>query len=213
MHNLPRAIVVAPPSKKWQGKRWWPSLMRLTATLLLIVFVTLSLHGHWPRALTLLLLSFTGWRLNELWRRRGDRLAILKEIETMPQREFVVYIGELFRAQGYAVLSSDFANSVQADLLLSRGQGAMACWVLHGRRSDGVKMVARAAATVRVYDGWRPMLLSSRRLTLLEWYRLRRTQCVVIHRERLAQLMMQQRRGHRVITLPREEKPKLRRRK
>ncbi len=213
MLEAPHAVTVSPLRKKWQGQRVWPSTMRITAALLLVVFVTISLHGHWRLALAVLSCSVGFWRLNELWHRRRERLAILKNVDAMPYREFVAYAGELLHTQGYSVLSSDSTGGPQADLLLSRGKGYIACWVLHGPRSAEVGMIARAAATVQAYEGWSAMLLASQRLTLRDWCRVCWARSMVVNRDRLARLVVQHRRGHRVITLPRKEKPKLRRRK
>jgi hypothetical protein len=213
MLEAPRTIIVTPPRKTWQGQNMWPPMVRITAALLLIVFVTASLHGHWPLTLALTGASLGFWRLNELWRRRGERLEILEDVDAMPYRKFVLYVAELLRAQGYTVLSSDYTDGPQADLLLSRGRVSMACWLQHGRQPVGVERVVRAAATVQTYAGWRAMLLSSQRLTLRNWYRVRWGGCLLIDRDRLARLIAQHRRGHRVIALPREEKTRLRRRK
>lgn len=213
MLEAPRAIVVTPPRKKWQRQNLWTLTVQITATLLLVVFITVSLHGHWPLALALTCGGLGFWWLDDFWQRRCERLEILEDVDAMSYREFVVYASELLAAQGYSVLRSDGASGPQADLLLSRGKACFACWLQHGSHSLGAAMVVEAAATVQACDGWHAMLVSSQRLTLSSWYRMRQKGCVLINRDRLASLVAQYRRGHRVFAFSREEKTRLRGRK
>jgi hypothetical protein len=97
-------------------------------------------------------------------------------------------------------------------LIIAR-KDPVACWLQHERHVVGVRMMTEAAAALRANDGWRVMLLSSQRLPLRSWYRLRREGCIIINRDRLANLVTQYRRGHRVFTFPCTEKTRLRRRK
>ena len=213
MREAPRAIIVSPPRKKWQGQKLWTLTVRITATLLLIIFITVSLHGHWPLALALTCGGLGFWWLDEIWQRRCERLEILEDVDAMPYQEFLLYARELLRTQGYSVLQNDDALGPQAALLLLRGKIHVACWLQHERHVVGEKMMTEAAAAVRANNGWRVMLLSSQRLTLRTWYRLRREGCIIINRDRLADLVTQYRRGHRVFTFPCTEKTGLRRRK
>ncbi len=213
MREAPRAIIVTPPRKKWQRQKLWTLTVRTTATLLLVIFITVSLHGHWPLALALTCGGLGFWWLDELWQRRCEWREILEDVDAMPYREFLLYASELLRIQGYNVLQNDNLSPHQAALLLSRGKMHVACWIQHERHSVEVKMIAEAAAALQANEGWRVMLLSSQRVTLRSWYRLRREGCIVINRDRLAHLVTQYRRGHRVFAFPRTEKTGLRRRK
>src|SRR5262249_3240023 len=120
---------------------------------------------------------------------------------------------ELLRAQGYIVQKRTLATGPQADLLLSRGKECIACWLYQGERRVRLEAVARAAAMSQVSRGWRTMVLSSQWFTPAAQYRARREGCVMIDREALASMVVQYRRGHRVIAFSREEVTGLRGRK
>src|SRR5882724_1347032 len=142
MREAPRAMIVTRPRKKWQGQKLWTLTVRTTATLLLVIFITVSLHGHWPLALALTCGGLGFWWFDELWQRRCERLEILEDVDAMPYREFLLYASELLRIQGYSVLQNYNLNPQQAALLLSRGKIHVACWIQHEHHAVGVKMIA-----------------------------------------------------------------------
>lgn len=213
MSDFSRVTLLTPSSTRWQGRNFKRWLVKITATLVLVVFVTVSLHGHWPLALTLVLCGIGFWWLNELWQRYCERMEVLEEVDSMSSSEFAQYAAELLCAQGYALIPSGRAAKPPANLLLSRGKESLACWLQHGRGPVRVEIVARAAATVQVWDGWRAMVFASQRFTLTAWYRARREGCLLSSRNHLANLVAQYRHGHRVIVFPLEEATKLRGRK
>ncbi len=214
MLNPSRVTFVAPASRRWAWRRnfkLW--LLKITATLVLVIFVTVSLHGHWPLALALVCCGLGFWWLNEIWQRYCDRMEILEDVDQMTTSEFRAYAAELLRAQGYTLGSHGCATQPPADLVLARGKESIACWVYHGRGPVRVECVAKATATVHSWHGWRSMVFSSQRFTLTAWYRARREGCLISSRRSLASLVTQHRRGHRVIAFPHAETMKLRNRK
>jgi hypothetical protein len=213
MLNPSRVTFVSPSSRRWWKRNLKPWLVKITATLVLVVFVTVSLHGHWPLALALVFCGLGFWWLNELWQRYCERMEVLEEVDSMSASEFAHYAAELLRAQGYALIPSGHTAKPPAHLLLSRGKESIACWLHHGRGPVRVEVVARATATVQAWDGWRAMVFASQWFTLTAQYRARREGCLLSSRNQLANLVAQYRRGHRVIAFPLEEASKLRGRK
>jgi hypothetical protein len=187
--------------------------VKITATLVLVVFVTVSLHGHWPLALTLVGCGIGFWWLSDVWQRYCERMEVLEEVDAMSASEFAQYAAELLRAQGYTLITNGRAAKPPADLLLSRGKESVACWLYHDRGPVRVEVVARAAATVQAWNGWQALVFASRRFTVTAWYRARRERCMLSDRNSLANLVAQFRRGHRVIAFPYKEKTGLRGRK
>jgi len=188
-------------------------VMKFTAVLLLIVFVTVSLHGNWRVALLLLCAGAGIWWSASLWRRYGEREETLVDVDAMSAEEFVRYVRDLLLAQGYAVLTLGKRHGPPADLLLSQGKENVACWVQHRGRATDADMVAGAVAIIQAHRGWRAMVVSSRPCTLSARVRAQREGCVLIHRGGLASMVTQYRKGHKVIAFPFEEKTNLRGRK
>lgn len=213
MGDPSRVTFVTPASGKWSGRNLKPWLLKITATLVLVIFVTVSLHGHWPLALALVCCSLGFWWLNDIWQRYCDRMEILEDVDQMTAEEFRSYAAELLRTQGYTLSPHSRATQIPADLLLARGAESIACWVYHGHGPVRVEFVAKATAAVQAWAGWRFMVFSSRRFTLTAWYRARREGCLVSNRSSLASLVTQYRRGHRVLAFPYAEMVKLRSRK
>jgi restriction system protein len=205
------SIVVPTAPKRWQGKK--TLAMKMTAVFLLVVFLTVSLHGNWRLALMLLSACAGLWWLKTLWRRYGAREEILADVDAMSVEEFLRYAGELLRAQGYSVAMRGKRSGPAADLLLSRGKENFACWIQHGGRSTGSEVIAKAVAAARPHRGWRALVVSSRPCTLRAASLARREGCILIHRGGLANMVTQYRKGHRVITFPVQEKTDLRGRK
>jgi hypothetical protein len=188
-------------------------MMKVTAAFLLVVFLTVSLHGNWRLALGLLCACAALWWLRNVWRRYCEREEILADVDAMSAEEFLRYIGELLRVQGYSVSTRGKRSVPPADLLLSRGKEDFACWIQHSGRSTDAEMIAKAAAAAQVHQGWRAMVVSSRPCSLNVYSLARREGCVLIHRGGLANMVAQYRSGHRVIAFPVEEKARLRGRK
>ena len=206
-----RLDIVTPASRRWQRKK--SLVMKITAVFLLVVFVTVSLHGNWRVALLLLCTGAGIWWFASLWRRYDDREETLVEVDAMSAEEFVHYVRELLLAQGYSVLTVGKRHGPPADLLLSQGKENVACWVQHSGRTTDAEMVAGAVAMTQAYRGWRVMVVSSRPCTLSARVRAQREGCLLIHRGGLANLVTQYRKGHKVIAFPFEEKANLRGRK
>ena len=206
-----RLTAVTPASRRWQRKK--SLLMKSTAVLLLVVFITVSLHGNWRVALLLLCVGAGLWWVKNLWRRYNDREETLVDVDAMSTEEFVRYVRELLLAQGYSVLTIGKKQGPPADLLLSLGKEHIACWVQHSGRSTDVEIVEQAIAATRIPGDWRAMVVSSRPCTLNARARARRDGCVLIHRGGLANMVTQHRKGHKVIAFSFEEKANLRGRK
>ena len=187
--------------------------MKITAVLLLAVFVTVSLHGNWRVALLLLCAGAGMWWLKSLWRRYSDREETLVNVDDMSVEEFSRYVRELLQAQGYSVFALGKRKGPSADLFFSLGKEHFACWVQHRGRATDVEMVARAVAMTQAHHGWRAMIVSSRPCTVSARIRAQREGCVLIHRGGLANLVTQYRKGHKVIAFSVEEKAHLRGRK
>lgn len=208
--SLPPAIMPTTP-RKWQGRK--TRVIKMTAVFLLVVFITISLHGNWRLALVLLSACTGLWWLGAMWRRYRAREEILADVDAMSDEEFLRYATELLRVQGYAALARGKRRGPPADLLLSRGKEDFACWIQHRGRSTDAEAIAKAAAAVQAHSGWRALIVSSRSCTLSVLSLARRKGCVLIHRGGLANIVTQYRRGHRVIAFPLEEKTSLRGRK
>jgi len=203
--------VVPTTRKRWQGKK--TLVMKMTAVFLLVVFVTISLHGNWRLALVLLCACAGLWWIMGVWRHYRTREDILADVDAMSVEEFRRYVIELLRVQGYLVSARGKRNGPPADLLVSRGKEDFACWIQHHGRSTDAEMIARVVATTRIHHGWRALVVSSKPCMLNAFSLARREGCVLIHRGGLANMVAQHRSGHRVIPFPVEEKSDLRRRK
>lgn len=210
MPDPSRVTFVEPAAKRWQGRKFKSWLVKITATVVLVVFVTVSLHGHWPLALALICCGLGFWWLNEVWRRYCERMEVLEEVDSMSSSEFAQYAAELLRTQGYTPVTSGRTTQPPADLLLSRGKESIACWLYHGRGPVRVEVVAKAAATMHSWKDWQTIVFASQRFTVAAWYRARREGCVLSNRDRLATLVSQHQRGHRVLAFPYEETTRLR---
>lgn len=213
MQEPSRSIVVVAPTARWQGRNFRAGLVRGTAACLLVIFTTICLHGNWPLALGLLSLGGAFWRLNEMWQRYCKLADILDDVDAMSPPEFTDYVAELLRTQAFTVLGNRRAVGPCADLLLTRGKEYLACWLQPDRRPLRIDTVAHAAAAVQGHAGWRALVLTSQRLTVGAWYRARREGCMLITRDTLASMVLQHRRGHKVIAFPREEATGMRGRK
>ncbi|MBI3248383.1 MAG: restriction endonuclease [Deltaproteobacteria bacterium] len=213
LSELSRSTLVAPPRKGWRETGWKAAGVKATAAVVLLTFLTVLFHGNWQLASALVGSGLGLWWLNETWQHYCRSMDILDEVQGMTFLEFAAYATELLRSQGYVVVKSGRLSGPQADLLLLRGQDPVACWFLHGRQPVRVESIAAAAAAVQSHKEWRALVVSSQRLTLSAWSRARREHCLIIPRARLAVMITQYRRGHRVLTFPVEEATRLRGRK
>lgn len=203
-------IIVSAPRRR-QGKKM--VMMKITAAFLLLVFLTVSLHGNWRLTLGLLCVCAGVWWFRNVWRRYREREAILAEVDAMSVEEFLHYVGDLLCAQGYSVSARGKRGGPPADLLLSHGKENFACWVQHRGRSTGAEIIAKAAAIVQMHPEWHAMVVSSRPCTVNASSLARRVGCVLIQRGGLANMVTQYRSGHRVIAFSLAEKADLRGRK
>jgi restriction system protein len=138
---------------------------------------------------------------------------MLADVDAMSAEEFLRYVGELLRVQGYSVSTRGKRGGPPADLLLSRGKEEFACWIQHSGRSIDAEMIAKAATAVQTHPRWRALVVSSRPCSLNVYSLARREGCVLVHRSGLANMVAQYRSGHKVIAFPVEEKARLRSRK
>lgn len=206
-----RPIIIKPTPQRRQGKR--ALLLKVTAAFLLVIFLTVSLHGNWRLAIGLLGACAGLWWLRNVWRHYSEREEILADVDAMSAEKFLHYIGELLRVQGFSVSTRGKRGSPPADLLLSRGKENFACWIQQSGRLTDAEVIARAAAAARAYPGWTAMVVSSRPCSLNVYSLARREGCLLIHRGGLANMVAQYRSGHRVIAFPVAEKTGLRGRK
>ena len=177
---------------------------KVTAALVLVTFTTVVFHGNWFLAVVLIGGGIGAWKLYEEQERRCQRLSLLQEIEVRSEGEFLRYVTDLLRAQGYGVLKARQAESRCADLLLmTRGDESVACRLLRCRVT--AEEIAKTLTAMRLHGCQRSMVMTSRAVTVSARYVARRTGCVVIDRWDLVHLMRQYRQGHRVYAFQHTE--------
>jgi hypothetical protein len=213
MQEQPRAITVVAPRKTWRGKTRRALLFRSTAAFVLVVFMTLLFHGNWPLALLCLCGGIGLWEVRESVHQRRERTAILSDVDAMTTGEFRHYAAELLRAQGYTILRTGRSLDPRADLFLSRGKKTIACWLHHGTKNQSTAVVERALVATRGHNDSRVMILASQPLTWRARTLARQEGFLLIDRETLANMVVQYRRGHKVLVLYHEETNGLRTRK
>jgi hypothetical protein len=177
-------------------------MLKATAALVLVAFTTVVLHGNWLLALVLIGGGVGTWQLYEEQQRRRQRLMLLQDMEVMNEGEFLRYITALLRAQGYGVLKARQADPRRADLLLIRGEESFACRVLRCRVT--AEEITNTLTAMRVHGCRRSMVITNRAVTVSASYVARRSQCVLIDRWGLVNLVIQYRQGHRVYAFHRE---------
>jgi HJR/Mrr/RecB family endonuclease len=186
---------------------------RAIAGVLLLVFVTMALHGNWLLALALISSGLGVWKLSEALQRRGAREIVLQDVEALADSEFLRFVTDLLRAQGYGVLKASQPNDIQGNLLVIHGDESLTCRVLRARRRLGKAEVARTLARMKLYGCKGSMILTSRPVSWRAARFARHVGCLMIDRTELVRLILQYRQGHRVYTFQRQEVTKLRRRK
>ena len=199
-HSEPTKIIIQRP---WQRKDTRAVTLKVTAVLVLIAFTTVVLHGNWVLALVLIGGGGGIWQLYEEQQRRYQRLMLLQNMEAMNEGEFLRYITALLRAQGYGALKARQADARRADLLLMRGDESFVCRVLRCRVT--AEEIINTLTARRVHGCQRSMVITNRAVTVSARYRARRSQCVLIDRWALVNLVLQYRQGHRVYAFQHEE--------
>jgi hypothetical protein len=196
-----------------QLKKQRPWGMRAIAGVLLVVFVTMVLHGNWRLALTLIVGGSGVWWLLATIRRWRERDVILQEIVRLSDHSFLTYTADLLRAQGYGVLKVGQAGDAHGNLLLLHGDRSIACRVLRDGHYLGKSAMERILARMKLYGCKGSMVVTDRVVTWSATRFAQRVGCIVIDRDELIRLVGQYRQGHRVYTFQRQEAAKLRRRK
>lgn len=179
------------------------AMLKVTAALVLVAFTTVVLHGNWFLAV-LFIGGIGAWQLYEQQERRRQRLFLLRDVEAMSEGEFLRYVTDLLRAQGYGVLKARQADTHRANLLLmTRGDESVACRTI--RRRVTAEEIANTLTAMHVHGCRRAMVITNRAVTASARYGARRSGCVVIDRWGLVNLIIQHRQGHRVYAFQREE--------
>jgi hypothetical protein len=213
MQERSRPAIVVAPRKAWSSKNTRALTIKGIAAFLLLVFATVSLHGNWPVALLWVGGGIGLWGVFDALRRRREHAIILHDVDTMTDQKFLRYAADLLHAQGYSVHAVDRALDPRVDLFLSRAGETFACRLQRQPRRVGVRVVIEVLAAQQAHRCERAMLVANQLFTYSARSLARRKGCVLIDRERLANLVTQYRQGHRVLTFHREETPGLRRRK
>lgn len=175
--------------------------LKVTAVLVLMTFTSVVLHGNWMLAVVLIGGGVGAWQLYEDHQRRHQRLSLLQNLEALSEGEFLRYIAQLLRAQGYGVLKVRQVDARRADLLLMRNDESFACRVLRCRVTT--EEIANILTAMRVYGCRRSMVITNRVVTTSARYHARRYHCLLIDRWDLVNLVFQYRQGHRVYTFQR----------
>jgi hypothetical protein len=185
--------------------------LKVTAALVLVAFTTVVLHGNWVLAVVLIGGGIGVWTLYEEQDCRRQRLALLQEIATKSEEEFLRSVTDMLRTQGYGILKARQADHCSVDLLLmTRGEESVACRTLRHRVTTDE--ITKTLAAMRLYGCRRSMVITNRAVTVPARYVARRAGCVVIDRWDLVHLMRQYRQGHRVYAFqPAEAKTSARR--
>jgi hypothetical protein len=180
------------------------AMLKVTAALVLVAFTTVVLHGNWFLAVLLIGGGIGAWQLYEEQEHRRQRLFLLQDAEAMSEGEFLCYVTDLLRAQGYGVLKARQADPHRANLLLmTRGDESIACRTIRCRVT--AEEIAKTLTAMRVHGCRRSMVITNRAVTASARYVARRSGCVVIDRWDLVNLIVQYRQGHRVYAFQREE--------
>lgn len=187
--------------RPWQKTSIRAVTLKVTAVLVLVAFTTVVLHGNWFLALVLIGGGVGTWQLYEEQQRRRQRLSLLQNMEGMNEGEFLRYITGMLRSQGYGVLKARHADDRLAALLLTRGDESFVCRVLRCRVTT--EEITNTLTAMRVHGCRRSMVITNRAVTVSARYSARRSQCVLIDRWDLVNLVLQYRQGHRVYTFQR----------
>jgi len=213
MKERARSTIIMSPRKGWRERTVRTLIIKGTAAFLLLVFATIFLHGNWPVALLWVSVGIGLWGLSEVIRQRRERMEILADVDAMSEEEFLRYATDLLRTQGYSVHKTVRSGAPYIDLLLNRGGISFACRLQRRGRRVGMSVVNETLTGMKAYGCERAMVFT------LWWFSLparllaRRGYCVLIDRTDVVNLVVQHRRGHRVLAFHREETAGLRRRR
>ena len=199
--------------ESWVHKPLRGGVLKVTAVFVLLVFTTMVLHGNWRLAGVLIAGGFCLWLVVESIQERRWRAVLLRHVETMEEEEFLRFMTELLRSQGYGVLKASQAVTSGIDLLTMRGEDNFACRLLRHRCSIRRADIIATLHGMKDVGCGRGMIVSTGRVTVAARRLAQRTECVVLDRDALAHLISQYQQGHRVFTFPREEADRLRKRK
>jgi len=213
MNERAHSTIIMASRKGWRDRTARTLIVKGTAAFLLLVFATILLHGNWPAALLWVSGGLGLWGLSEIVRQSRGRAEILGDVEAMSEEQFLVYAADLLRTQGYVIHKAVRSDNLHIDLLLNRGRMSFACRLQRQGRRIGMRVVAEALTGMAAYRCSRAMVLTTQRVTLPARIVARRTRCVLIDRVVLANLVVQYRRGHRVLSFPQKETTGLRWRK
>jgi hypothetical protein len=206
-----KAVVVPQKARTRKSSREW--IVRATAALLLIVFVTVLLRGNWPLALLVIGAGVGTWGFLDVRNRRRERTAVLEDVDRMEESRFLTYAADLLRSQGYTIHKPNRPLDSCADLLLTRGKTHFLCRLQRQSGSVARNVVTGTLAAMHVYGCTRAMVIANQRFTRSARSFARQNDCILIDRGGLANLVLQHRQGHRVIVFHCEEASRLRRRK
>ncbi|MGE0821104.1 MAG: restriction endonuclease [Candidatus Binatia bacterium] len=207
-HDEPRVI-----SPRVRSTRRHSPSFRVVATLVLVVFATLVLHGNWLLACLLTAGGLGIWQVTEGVRLCRRRQLMLRDADAMSDEEFRLYIVDLLRAQGYGALPTNIQGDHQRDLYVVYGAESYTCRLVRDARRLGKGELAKLLGRMKLYGGRRPMVVTNRIASFPAARFAYRVGCVLIDRYALIQLISQYRQGHRVYTFHREEATKLRKRR
>ena len=191
----------------------YPLSFRAVAGALLLVFVTMALHGNWLLALTLICGGLGVWQFAEALQRRREREVVLRDVVTQADSEFLRFAADLLRTQGYGVLKTGQLDDNQGSLLVMYRDESLACRVVRARHRLNKAEISRILAQMKLYGCKGSMILTNRAVSWGAARFARRVGCLIIDRDDLVRLVLQYRQGHRVYTFQREETTKLRRQK
>jgi len=194
-------------------RKRYPLSFRAVASVLLLVFVTMTLHGNWLLALVLMCSGFVVWQLTAALQRRRAREGVLQEVVVLTDSEFLRFAADLLRAQGYGVLKVGQPDDNHGNLLVMHGEESLACRVVRARGRLGKPELARMLGRMKLYRSRGAMVMTNRVVSWGAARFARRVECLIIDRNELVRLIVQYRQGHRVYMFQREETTNLRRRK
>lgn len=197
----------------WLRKSTRAFALKVTAAFLLLIFVTVALHGNWELALLLIGGGTGAWHLLEAARLRYQSTVLLQDFATMRESEALHYVADLLRSQGYGVLKAGQSDDRRVDLLLMKGEESFACKLLrHSCRIKKAELV-KVLTGMQMHGCRRSMVLTDQVVTSFARRAARQAGCVLVDRDGLTSLVAQYRQGHRVYAFHREEAARLRKRK
>lgn len=173
--------------------------IKATAGVLLFMFTVPWLYSYWPGVFIWLVGGAGVWILWGVGRRRRRPVASLEHVNAMSDDQFTEYAAALLAAQGYTVQHVGRALDPRIDFLLRRGTDRVACRIEHGDRPVGHEPVSLALAGMVAHGCSRALIVSNSSFTLRAEGVAKAEGCALVDRDGLASLVVQHRRGHRVL--------------